>query len=279
MLGLPFALFWVVLWVVLTAAIMARGLRDRPPEGSPMNAALAIIAGFVGLAIGLGAALAARARHGPRAVDGRRPRLRDDLRLPADGGRDLLDLHVPRRRRASRTAPAARPTTSSATARSPTCCRTTCCPRSGATRRRASSSRRPTSSRARSTRAALGVVVSRRRRGGDDPLPRAAAEGPRDHRLADLLRLDLLDRGDLDGRARALALRRRVGHPRLGVDGGDQGRADARRSCVFIGLYLPIHYFGGDRRDVPRDRRRQARLPDAVRAASSRRSGSPRPCC
>ena len=46
----------------------------------------------------------------------------------------------------------------------------------------------------------------------------------------DVLRVDLLDRGDLDGRGRAVGLRGRLGHPRVGLDGGDQGRPDARRS-------------------------------------------------
>ena len=51
----------------------------------------------------------------------------------------------------------------------------------------------------------------------------------------DLLRLDLLDRGDLDGRGRAVGLRRRLGHPRLGLDGGDQGRPDADASSSSSG--------------------------------------------
>ena len=91
---------------------------------------------------------------------------------------------------------------------------------------------------ARARRARLG-----RRRRGDDPLPRAAAEGPRDHRRADVLGHGLRDRRGVDRRGRAVALRRGLGHPRLGVDGGDQGRPDAL-VVVFIGLYLPIHYFG-----------------------------------
>ena len=58
-LGLPFALFWVTLWVLLTARDHGDRLPARPP-GRPMNAALAIIIGFVALAIGLGL----RARRG-----------------------------------------------------------------------------------------------------------------------------------------------------------------------------------------------------------------------
>ena len=57
-----------------------------------------------------------------------------------------------------------------------------------------------------------------RRRRGDDPLPRAAAEGPRDHRLGGLGH-GLVDRRGVARRARAVDLRRRLGHPRLGVDG------------------------------------------------------------
>ena len=109
-----------------------------------------------------------------------------------------------------------------------------------------------------------------RRRGGDGALPRAAAEGPRDHRLADLLRVDLTDRGRLARRPGAVALRGRLRDPRLRLDGRDQGRADAQRRAVHRDLPAAA-LLRRDRRDVPPDRRRQARLLDAVRGPADAR--------
>ena len=68
---------------------------------------------------------------------------------------------------------------------------------------------------------------------------------------ADVLRHDLVDGGDLDRRAGAEGLRRRLGHPRLGLDGGGQGRADALDRRVHRALPAdPL--LRRDRRDVPR---------------------------
>jgi hypothetical protein len=96
---------------------------------------------------------------------------------------------------------------------------------------------------------ALGVIRLDRRGRGDDPVPRAAAEGARDHRLADLVGLDLVDRRGVDRGGRPVDVRRRLGHPRLGVDGGDQGRPDAQRRRVHRALPAdPLLRL--DRRDV-----------------------------
>ena len=48
---------------------------------------------------------------------------------------------------------------------------------------------------------------------------------------------------------------------------------------VFLGIYLPLHYYGGLRRDVRGDRSGQAGFPRAAAARREPRGGSPRPCC
>ena len=65
----------------------------------------------------------------------------------------------------------------------------------------------------------------------------------------------------------AVGLRRRLGHPRLGLDGDDQGRPDAQHRRLHRALPAdPL--LRRDRRDVPPGRRGQARLPRSSPATS-----------
>ena len=48
---------------------------------------------------------------------------------------------------------------------------------------------------------------------------------------------------------------------------------------VFIGLYLPIHYFGGIGEMFHQVEEAKPGFAAALAATSSRRCGSPRPCC
>ena len=223
-----------------------------------MNAALAIICRVRAALDRARPARPARPRHGPRRLVGRRPRLRDDLHLPADGRGDLLDLHVPRRRRVRLRLGrrgVLHPRLRDARLRA------VVLPAAGGLALRDAAQARLAGRRvhvgvrlARARRGRLG-----RRRGGDDPVPRAAAQRPRDHRLRDLLRHDLLDRGDLDRRLRALDLRGRVGHPRLGLDGRDQRCLDVKHRGLH--RFVPSDpLLRRHRRHVPRGPIGQARV-------------------
>ena len=58
------------------------------------------------------------------------------------------------------------------------------------------------------------------------------------------VRRDFVDRGDLDRRRGGDGLRDRFRHARLGVEFGREGHLDSG-VVLFLGIYLPIHYFGG----------------------------------
>ena len=201
-------------------------------------------------------------------MDRGRPRLRGDLRLPIAGGRDLYDLHLPRRQRLGLRQgrpdllhpllrqPRLHPVLLDVAADLAVCAGP---PPHFPAALFPPPVRQPP---ARRTGRARG-------RRGADPLYGSPAQGPRHHRLDQFLRVDLAQRGDLDRRGDRHGLRDGVGRARLGMERGRQGRVHP------AGRSLPRHLPAASplwriRRHVQRDRRGQARFPGAAGARPER---------
>ncbi len=201
-------------------------------------------------------------------MDGGRPRLRSDLRVPADGRRNLYDLHLPRRQRLGLRQ--GRPDLLHPLLRQPCVHPVLLAVASDLALRTGPPSHFP----AALFPAQVRQPAPRRtgRAGGDrgaDPLHGAAAQGARHHRLDELLRVDLAQCRDLDRRGDRHGLRDGVGRARLRMERGRQGHDDP------AGRSLPRHLPPAPslrrvRCDVQRDRRGEARFPRASRARPKR---------